>query len=256
MSNVLTKPLPKGCLYGVLLAFVLFLLLLIGNGVLLQMAFHLVSGWLFHAQETLPPFLAKWRVAVLPMGCLVIAVWLTHSFICRWAKAKRPDFTWQIKYTVSIFLLLFLSSAAAIAMSGIVHQLFWLSKEDVIIRRGIERIHIRNETRNLCLFMFHYHQQKGRYPQDWKELETWDINSYVDGWCLQIGDVPEPFILLRQTMDNGSLEKLPLVVSPYIQSEDKYVMGYSDGSVRLVEPAMLKRILSESEEPKNVTPHE
>ncbi len=262
MSNALNKPLPKGCLYGVLLAFlIIFILIFLGviNSIfLLEIPFRLACGWAFHGLETLPPILSKWRSAVLPIGCLALAGWLTHSFICRWAKAKRPDLQWRIKYTVSIFSLLFLSSAVAIAMSGIVHQFFWLSKERVITHQSrlSDQGYAEMRARELCQYMFFYFQENGRYPHTWDELENWNEDYLVDGRYLFLGEVPEPFILLNSGSDRQLSSNDPLVLSPYIQSVNQYAIGYGDGSVSMIKLAMLKRILSEIKELETVTPHE
>jgi hypothetical protein len=262
MSNVLNKPIPKGCLYGIVFPFLgVFILLFLGiiNSVfLLEIPFRLICGWVFHVWETLPPFLVKWRVAVFPIGCLFLAGWLTHSFICRWAKAKRPDLKWRIKYTVSIYSLLFLSSAAAIAMSGIVHQFFWLSKEKVITQRsrGSDQGYAMMRTRELCQYMFFYFTENGRYPLTWDELENWNEGHFANGRYLFLGEVPEPFILLNSGSDRQLSSNDPLVLSPYIQSVNRYAIGLGDGTGILVNPEELKKILSEIQKPETDTPHE
>lgn len=261
MSNVLTKPLSKGCNFVFLIFVGLFLLVFldaVGGSFLLEIPFRMVCGWLFHVDRTVPPFLEKWRAAVLPLGCLAIAVWLTHSFICRWTKAKRPDLAWRIKYTVSIYSLLFLSSAAAIAMSGIVHQFFWLSKENVIERRsrGSDQAYAIIKARDICQFMNFYHQENGRYPKTWEELESWE-DAYFKGFrYMYLGKVAESFILLDGSLDSEPHENKPLVVSPYIQAVDKYAIGFSNESPRLVDAVELKEILKKIKEPEPIIPNE
>jgi hypothetical protein len=256
MSNVLTKPLPKGCLiFGVLLPFVILIVLYAGatgDMVLIEIPFRIIGGWASHAVETLPPFFAKWRAAVFPVGCLVIAVWLTHSFVRRWAKAKRPDLTWRFKYTVSIYSLLFLTSAAAIAMSGIVHQFFWLSKEPVIEHRGAsERASIGLQTRNLSQAVQAIVNMNGRYPSSLDEVnEFMEMESL--SWCFnKRNEVPEPFILLQPR----SIDKLEdddlIIVSPLVTSLNKHAVCYANSFPIWISPEELRDLMKKSQARKN-----
>lgn len=261
MSNVLNKPIPKGCLYFVIVPFLgIFFLLILGliDAVfLLEIPFRLICGWVFHVVETIPPFLSKWRAAILPVGCLIIAVWLTHSFVYRWVKAKRPELTWRIKYTVAIFSLLFLSSAAAIAMSGMFHQFFWLSKEDVIERRGVgsEKAMLMMTARNLNQAICGHYNMKQRYPKSFDEIEEYLRPDYH--WYSESGvGVPETFILIQPRSSDKLEDDEVTLVSPYFESMDQYAVGFGDGSVSWIKPAMLKRLLNKSEESKPETPHE
>jgi hypothetical protein len=261
MSNILTKPIPKGCLYFIVMPFLgIFFLLFLGlidSVFLLEIPFHMLSGWAFHALETLPPFLAKWRSAVLPVGCLIIAVWLTHSFICRWAKIKRPDLKWRIKYTLSIYSLLFLSSAAAIAMSGIVHQFFWLSKEDVIERRGVsDKAILMLTARNLNQAICGSYNMNQRYPHSLDEIVEYYLEPDHHWYSKRGVGVPEPFILIQPRSSDKLEHDEVTLVSPYFHSIDQYAVGFGDGSVRWMKPAMLKRFLNKSEEPEPDDPHE
>ncbi len=255
MSNVLNKPLPKGCLFAALLAFVLFILTFLSAGgtlFLLEIPIHLVSGWVFHARETLPPFLEKWRAAVLPVGCLIIAVWLTHSFICRWAKAKRPDLKWRIKYTVSIFSLLFLSSAAAIAMSGIIHQFFWLSKEDVITRRGgSERARVMMHARNLSQATYGFFNMNQRFPGSFDELKEYFGSDDFCWHSEKGGGVPEPFILIQPRSSDKLEDDELLIVSPLITSLDMYVVSYANKNPIFVSPSEFKIIMAKIKKSEN-----
>lgn len=118
----------RGFLLTILALFV-FVVLLAPSQFILEVPYHLVCGWAFHAWKAIPPFLEKWREGVLPLGCLVLAVLLSNRFIIRWAEKKRPYLTWKMRHTVAMFSLLLLCSGAAIAMSGVVHQAFWLGWE-------------------------------------------------------------------------------------------------------------------------------
>lgn len=252
MSDVLNKPLPKGCLiFGILLPFVMLMILYAaatGDMVLVEMPFRIIGGWASHALQTLPPFFAKWRSAVFPLGCLVIAVWLTHTFVCRWTKAKRPDLAWRFKYTASIYSLLFLTSAAAIAMSGIVHQFFWLSKEPMIERRGFsERGQLIMQTRNLSQAVYGLANMNGRYPSSLDEVNEYvEMNSY--SWCYsKSSDVPEPFILLQPR----SIDKLEdddlMIVSPLITDLNKHAVCYANAAPILVSPEELRDMMKKSQ---------
>lgn len=253
MKDLLNKSIPKGCLI-ILLVFVgLFFSMVIFDGLVILTIFHLVAGWVSHASETLPSFFEKWRLAILPVGCLLTAGVLTHRFTCRWVEAKRPEMKWRIRYTALIFSLLLLGSGAAIAMSGMVHQFFWLSKEETLTKssRGSERAYAVIKVRDLCQYMFFYFDENGKYPQSWDELQKWNDGymSKSDFWFHGNGQyVPEPFIFLYAGKDREPSADEPLVLSPYLKSVDRYVIGFGDGSTRLVEAEELKQILSDINE--------
>ena len=94
--------------------------------------------------------------------------------------------------------MLLLGSAAAIALSGVVHQMFWLAGGKVIEsnRRG-DLTEAMSNGRQLMLALFEYQDKNDRYPESFEEVVPEIIQHPVHlrqlSW-LGRGDgrVPEP----------------------------------------------------------------
>jgi hypothetical protein len=236
------------------LFFVLLIWSLLGGNIyfIFQIPFHFVCGWVLHAWKALPPFFEKWQAAALPVGCLLMAFVIAHRFIRRWVEEKRPALGWRIQQTAAVFSLILLGSAAAIAMSGIVHQFFWLAGGKVIERN--RKFHLTMATSNgrqLMLGLLEFYEEKGRYPRSFDELESEDIIHseplqrlmWLD---LRDENVPEPWVLLRPGCSKVAANEEPVIVSPVIPGDGMVVVGYSDFTVRSIRVENLERVLSES----------
>jgi hypothetical protein len=233
------------------LLIVLFVSSLFGGGIdfIFQIPYHFVCGWATHAWKALPHLFGKWQEIVLPLGCLLMAAVIAHRFVRRWVDEKFPERTWRIRHTVGVLSLLLLGSAAAIAASGVVHQMFWLAGGKVIeSNRRADLTEAMSNGRQLMLAMFEYQDKNDRYPESFEELVPEIIQHPVHlrqlSW-LGSGDdrVPEPWILLKPGFSGETI--VPVILSPIIRKgkEVTMVAGYSDGSVRRVHVNQFKEIL-------------
>jgi hypothetical protein len=205
----------------------------------IEIAFHLIAGPFMHAWENLPPFLLQWRSALLPLGCLVVAIVLAHRFIRWWITSKDVRVSWHWGHTASAALLLLLGSAAAIAMSGITHQAAWLFSgpwvEDSSRSKYTSKIALATRNaRQIMLALEAYRTEHGRYPDT---LDEAIIDKDAARQLLWVNAGPgrllEPFIFLKPGRPSSKAIE-PVLISPYIQGIDKIVVGFSDTSVRLV----------------------
>lgn len=240
--------------------FVLFFLLLIlpvvfGQRVfIIQIPFHFVCGWWIHAWKALPHLLGKWQEAVLPVGCLLMAAVIAHRFVGRWVDEKFPARTWRIRHTAAAIALLLLGSAAAIAASGVVHQMFWLANGNMTERSGKSDVTVAaNNGRQLMFVLFEFKNEKGRYPNSFEELEMQKGNAlyalYIRklAWLIsRDGQVPEPWILLRPGSTEVALPREPVIMSPLIVRDGVVVVLYGDNSVRSIRAENLETVLSEA----------
>ena len=244
----------KGILYGFLVLLLLFFLLMLGGGssiFIIEIPFRVVCGWAIHAWKALPHLFGKWQDAVLPVGCLLMAAVIAHRFVGRWVKEKFPHRFWKIRHAVAVLSLVLLGSAAAIAASGVVHQMFWLATGQVTQRNRRSDVTMAvNDGRQLMMALFEYETEMGRYPHSFGELEMELEDEYHPGmirrlWWLNTinGKVPEPWILLRPGSSGVALDDEPVIVSPVIAGEGMVVVGYGDSSVRRIHADKLKEVL-------------
>ena len=240
-------------LCGMLVIILLFVVFLSGgrSAFVLEIPFRILIGWAIHAWKALPHLFGKWQEAVLPGGSLLIGGVIAHRFVRRCVEEKFPERTWRIRYTIGSLSLLLLGSAAAIAASGVVHQMFWLAKGKLIeSNTNTEWIVAVNDGRQLMFALFEFEQEKGRYPESLGELapELIDPESLRRLSWPDLGDgkVPEPWILLEPGFDEQTI--VPVILSPTIWSKDipMVAVGYSDGTVRLVRAENLAKLLNET----------
>jgi hypothetical protein len=243
----------RGVIYALGLLFLAFLFLMIASRYvwLILLPFHLICGWFIHASKALPHLFGKWQEAILPMGCLLMASVIAHRFVRRWVDEKFPDRTWRIRHTAGALSLLLLGSAAAIAASGVVHQMFWLASGKVIkINRWTELTEATSNGRQLMMALTEYRDTNGRYPDSFEQLAP-EMIRYTEvlgrlSWLeSRDGTAPEPWILLKPLDSDMTTARVPVIVSPILNSGEisKVVVGYSDGSVSTIYGEQLKGIL-------------
>lgn len=228
---------------GVLWTIVILVFSALGScTVFVETPVHFVLGWFFHAAKVLPQSLGNWRPLAAPLGCLILATWLVHRFVRWWQMAKGKTPSWRPRHTFSAVALLLLGSGAAIALSGVVHQAVWLLSDPWIEDRGkrAELTMAVNNGRQLMLALLEFHQTKGCYPHGFHELELPQDLMWVQS---SNRTVREPFILLHPGGKRPVNADEPLIVSPVIQKEGKFAVGYGDGSVRSLPADQLGKIL-------------
>jgi hypothetical protein len=213
--------------------------------VILEAPFHFLIGWLIHFVTAVPPLLGSWWMILLPIGCLMVAGFLLHRFVRWWIKAKGNGIIWQPVHTVTALGIFLLGCGAAIAMSGVVHQLVWLSKDPWTEDRSRKSYQTEavNNARQLLFALFEFQETEGRQPDSLQELEgKYQIPRRLCWVRTSGGKVPEPFVLLYPGGTESEAKK-PWIVSPLIGSVGNIVVGYSDGSVTSLPAGSLEKIL-------------
>ncbi|WP_035608756.1 hypothetical protein [Haloferula sp. BvORR071] len=226
-----------------------FLLALMGNAVPFLFVSHMGIGWWWHAENVLPPLLPQWPALLLPLACLGIAIPVGHRFML-WLVASRERATiWRLPQTLCVIALLLLASAAAIAMSGITHQLAWLLSTQSIDSTGprSSSSKVRDATRDLLDGVLEFKTSKGRYPETLAEVE--EAFPKLRG-CSRIapsaGRPLEPFIYLKPGSHEVT-ENYVLLVSPGRPGlGGMVVVGFASGSVSM-QPASKVQDLMEGE---------
>jgi hypothetical protein len=238
------------CMLRILLVMILLLVLgvLTSSFSLIEIPVHFLIGWMFHAWQNLPRLLPFWSAILLPAACIVVAGIMTHRFILWWIKAKALTTRWKPAQTIAAIALLLLASGAAIAMSGITHQFAWLMSEPWTENRGkrIELTVAVNNARQLMLALTDYEANHGRLPDSLEQLrKEQDLSARLFWAAPRRNDPPEPFVLLKAGQALPQTPDEPVILSPAIGPDGKYVVGFSDCSVRSITRPMLTRILDE-----------
>jgi len=211
---------------------------------LFEVPFRLLCGWAVHAWVTLPPLLARWNELLLPAAALGLALFLTDRFI-RWAlAAKGSKLSWQGRHTVAATFLVLLGAAAAIAMSGIVHQAVWLGGEPWWGKgRGYQLTEVVSNARQIAVAMQELERKNGRYPESLAELEL-PANLLI-AEPRERGLV-EPFVYLKPAKHLPAGEVVPVIVSPMLPDREKVCVAFlPSGNADLMQADLLPKLLED-----------
>lgn len=214
---------------------------------LFEVPFRLLCGWAVHAWVTLPPLLPRWNELPIPMAALGLALWLTDRFI-RWAlAAKGSKLPWQGRHTVSATFLLLLGAAAAVAMSGIVHQMVWLGAEPWWGNgRGMQQTIALSKARQIAVAIQKFEQRNDRYPESLAELDLPRDLLLVPS---RERGLVEPFVYLKP-LDSVTAEgEVAAVVSPVLPDRGRVAVGYISGDAALIQADQLPDLLTRSLSP-------
>lgn len=225
-----------------------FLMAPLGNAVPILFVTHLGLGWWWHAASVLPPLLPQWTAVLLPLACLAISVPLAHRFMAWLAASRQGAVVWRWSQTLSVLALLLLGSAAAIAMSGITHQLAWLLSTPSIESTGPRGSFgkLMDRTRDWAEAVREFEIREGRYPDNLAEVASACPERHLQ---LRVapatGQLPEPFIYIKPSDGEDDVDKV-MLVSP-ARPNGLIFVGFVSGRV-LVKPASLIQELIEGKE--------
>lgn len=239
--------------YGALgllsLGVILVVLVLFGNLVLLQVGFALVAGWVLHAVRALPGFLVQWQAAGLPMAALVVAWWTGHRLIRWWLSSRANPLaqTWTARRTAALLGLVLLGGAAAVATSGVAHQMMWLGQTKWTQgSRRTELTSTLNDTRQMLILLMEFAHDHGRLPNSWEEVIRMDVNQHNASLLRYVLLQRAPPALTHPGADWAKMNPATIVLISELV-DDRYVLGMADGAARSVTPEVLDAILASGE---------
>ncbi len=205
---------------------------------------HLATGWLRHLFINLPHLRWNPTTITLSLAAAAIALFLLHRFV-RGLLAKPLRATVTVR-AAGIFLA---ATAAAIAMTGIVHELAWLARSPLTYdRSGSARTETISNGKQLFLVLLEL-DQEGIHPHSVEEvLDQYpgidDIVSYPATY--RRNGYKAPFVLFHPGI---SLSKLPPdapLIGALGRSEDRIVVVLVDGSAERLTPQELEQRLAAS----------
>ena len=235
-----------GCLakqvWSIVIIFVAFLFLpIVARDVwLFELPYHLIAGCVLHANRALAHFATNlpqlMMAAIFPLVATAIALWGAHRLILWWRLANGKGSGWHFKHTALAGSLVLLGSAAAIALSGILHEAAWLPQGKVIqSNRRTNLTMAINNARQLGLMLFEHENEHGTYPSSLLDLEKMapDFN-YLQRMVLVDLDTqgpPEPFVLLKREVAAGGDPSEILMIGPQMPEHGDFVVLRADNSV-------------------------
>lgn len=235
---------------AILLLGLCFLLAPMGNAVSFLFITHLAVGWWWHAASVLPPLLPQWTALLLPLACLALAIPFAHRFMV-WL-AKSASLVWRLPQTLGVMVLLLLASAAAIAMSGITHQLAWLMRTQSIESTGSggSFSKVWGNTRQWVNAILEFERAEGRYPENLAEVENaFPALRGHSQISPAAGRLQEPFIYIKPPSSEAVDMDTVLIVSPARPTTDFVFVGFASGSVSAHPASRVQQLIEGEEEP-------
>ena len=230
--------------------FLLFLLLtMTGLITVSELPLRLVFGCLIHLWNLTPSLLSRGQALLLPLACLAISLPLAHRFIA-WFAASNGKASWRISHSIAVISLLLAGSAAAIAMSGITHQMAWLGNTPWWSNRNrSDSLEAMIKMRNLQLTIAGFHSERGRYPESLGELADRIPNFERDSTMpAGLAGLPEPFIYLKPEADAAESPPVPMLVSPFLKF-GRVVVTFTDQSTKILHAKQFESILNKEVKP-------
>ena len=236
----------RGCLpkvlwtLAILVVAFLFLMAAVRNAWILELPYHLIAGCVLHGNRAVSHFAADlprlMMAAIFPLVATTIALWGAHRLILWWRLANENKTGWHFKHTALAGSLVLFGSAAAIALSGILHEAAWLPQGKVIQsnRRTTLTVAVSN-ARQLGLMLFEYETENGTYPSSLLDLEKLATDSvslrrmmFVD---LDTPGPPEPFVLLKGGVATGIIPSGIVMIGPQMPENGDFVVLKANNSV-------------------------
>jgi hypothetical protein len=213
---------------------------------LIEMPFHLIAGCLLHAIRALDHFARNlpglMKAAIFPFLATAIALWGVHRLILWWRLANGNDKGWYFKHTALAGSLVLLGSAAAIALSGIVHEAVWLPQGKIIQSNHKSTLTMAiNNARQLGMALIEHEDEHDANPASLLDLDKLVMHPvslrrmmFVD---LDNPGPPEPFVLLKPGEKMSGNPSEILMIGPQMPERGDFVILRADNSVARLDAA-------------------
>ena len=210
---------------------------------------HLVVGWFMFIWRELPLVQVNPSLAFSSLMSLAVAMWLLHravSGLCLRSGAKTK---WAIRHTLAVTTLSLVLFGAAIAVTGVGHQMAWLKREPLSYDFKNDR-RVLMRARDLCAVLEGWaNDHDGQYPLTLQQL----VPMYMDeevffnycSWSAFSDGEAEPLVYLGGLLTASAPGNLPLLVSPRPFASGRYLVARKNGSVRAVSPEVYQQAMAD-----------
>lgn len=225
-----------------LLTFVLATFL--GLAVPLELLFNLLAGWLLFLLKNISSM--KWNTEMALCGCgaLALAVWGGHGLLV-WVSNKR---VWKWSWTLSFTTMMLMLFASSVAMTGVIHQVAWMSSEPLTkSNRRARIIHNTSNAKQVFYLLVDYDVENHQLPDSLDLLvkEGYTASSEILQFNPDQGRSIESWIylgagerLLDDTEKFNGARVLLISPSP---NRDKWLVLRSDGAVKQYNASGLRK---------------
>lgn len=250
MKSLPLKVSSRLLIYGCLFAWLFFLLVLVSVvPPLFDLVLHLMTGWLRHLLVNVPHI--GWDLTTITLGLVsgLVATFLTHRLI-RYFRGS----TWTLRRTLTTVGLFLAATAAAVGMTGIVHELAWLARTPIFeSSRATGRVMAMNNGKQLWLAMLEAEHETGAYPASMEQLVEWMQADPHDGdshWDLTTYQVPgstikQQFVLLQPGRNMSELPAKTPLLAAFGFPDARCLVIFNDGLAKTMSNGTLNQLLDE-----------
>ena len=242
---------PSGMVFGTIgVLAVLYLGLIIAfKPGLLGAVVHLLAGWFLFIWRVLPLVQLNPSLVISSLISLAVAMWFLHRAVVGLCSRSGAKPKWTIRHTLSLTTLILVLFGAAIAVTGVGHQMAWL-------KRGPLSYDFKNDkrvlmiARDLCAVLEGWaNDHDGQYPLTLQQL----VPMYMDeevffnycSWSAFSDGEAEPLVYLGGLLTASAPGNLPLLVSPRPFASGRYLVARKNGSVRAVSPEVYQQAMAD-----------
>ena len=215
----------------------------------------LLFGWIAYLLQVLPRVTTNLEIALDAVVAVIFAAFGLHLIFRWWVRGRHGESAkWRFGWTVKITVMILLLFATSIAATGIIHQVGWLAKEEMVFDRARSRSVQTKELSNLkqlsmCLRLYSL-EHDNKFPQNLDEL----IPEFLPTSKLlfsrgQNGEPPQRVIYYRGFKDNDSPDLIVLASPEIWGSGEKVsrVVVHIDGSAEVIKEKEFQKLIHEQE---------
>lgn len=233
-------------------AVILFLFMVcVGFTVPLELAFQLLLGWWIFLSKNLASLDMNWEMTLCGLVALMVATWGSHRMLA-WV---RKGTGWKWSWTLSLTSLMLMLFASSVAMTGIIHQLAWMSKERLVQSNRHRWVGNISNAKQMFLLLVEYEEQSGKLPESLNQLEEEGFISDLGllQYQASYSKYTEPWIYLgvgrRILADAGDSDEVGdsdappvhvLLISPS-PNDGRWVILLSNGAAKQVRTDGLRK---------------
>ena len=210
---------------------------------------HLLAGWFLFIWRVLPLVQLNPSLVISSLISLAVAMWFLHRAVVGLCSRSGAKPKWTIRHTLSLTTLILVLFGAAIAVTGVGHQMAWLKRGPLSYDFKNDR-RVLMRARDLCAVLEGWaNDHDGQYPLTLQQL----VPMYMDeevffnycSWSAFSDGEAEPLVYLGGFLTTSDPDNLPVIVSPRPSASGEYLLARKDKSSGAVSPEVYQQAMAD-----------
>jgi hypothetical protein len=223
---------------------VLALAVITGISVPLEFAFQLLLGWFLFLMKNTSSIKLNGEMILCGCGALALAIWGGHRLLV-WVRNGK---VWKRSWTLSLTSLLLMLFVSSVAMTGVIHQVAWMSNEPLTkSNRRARLVQNTSNAKQVFMLLVEYDQDYDKLPESLEMLEKELKIEYLETFQFRPdhGRSTEAWIYLgagQRLFDDADEQNTSrvLLISPS-PNRDRWIILLSNGAVKQIRASGLRK---------------